>query len=224
MNRLLFLIITFATMSTAMAQQREFVVYYDGARYTFDAEKVDSMKFVKQSELEFGGYKCVDLGLSVMWATHNLGTTNPTEAGEYFDWTPNIPFGDYDSYDDGWRMPTSEEFKELCEKCTWWWQPAGNERYNGVAGYEIEGANGNIIFMPAAGYYNTASGQLINANPTGYYWSSDENTTIKTKAYNLRFNGSDIVNVETMKTMLFTIRPVYAPEQPEEEEEGETNQ
>ena len=214
MKRLFILLTMFAAMSAANAQQQDFVVYYNGQRILFDAEKLDSMKFVTQHEDEVGGYKYVDLGLSVMWATHNLGAEKSSDVGEYFGWTQNIPFGDYDSYDEGWRMPTDAEFEELCTLCVWRWMQEGNDRYDGVAGYEIEGTNGNVIFLPATGYYNL-SNNFVNPEPTGYYWSSDEKTA--DNGFNMKFNSlQKSSGVVTLKGMLFPIRPVFCIETEEE--------
>ena len=47
---------------------------------------------------------------------------------------------------EGWRMPTPAEIKELVEKCTWEWTTVNN-----VNGYKVTGKNGNSIFLPAAG-------------------------------------------------------------------------
>jgi len=33
-----------------------------------------------------GNYNYVDLGLSVKWATYNIGATKPSEYGDYFAW------------------------------------------------------------------------------------------------------------------------------------------
>ncbi len=63
-----------------------------------------------------------------------------------------------------WRMPTVDEIKELCEKCSWEWTTV-----NGVNGQKVTGPNGNSIFLPAAGYrYGTS---LYYAGSYGYYWS-----------------------------------------------------
>ncbi len=42
-----------------------------------------------------------------------------------------------------WTMPSTEQVRELIEKCTW--------EFTG-AGYKVTGPNGNSIFLPAAGY------------------------------------------------------------------------
>ena len=37
------------------------------------------------------GYKWVDLGLSVKWATCNVGANSPEEYGDYFAWGETSP-------------------------------------------------------------------------------------------------------------------------------------
>lgn len=157
--------------------------------------------------------EAVDLGLSVKWATCNLGATKPSEYGDYFAWgittgynESGAPFNwanyaycdggynkltkyctneEYGVKDDmirlepdddaaiinwgaKWRVPTCDEIIELREKCNWKLQAKGNTKYDGVAGYEVTGPNGNTIFLPCAGYrYNSS---LRSAGTVGRYW------------------------------------------------------
>jgi hypothetical protein len=60
-----------------------------------------------------------------------------------------------------WRMPTKEEFEELCEKCNWEWTGSG---------CEVTGPNGNSIYLPAAGYRDGET--LYRDGLYGSYWSS----------------------------------------------------
>ena len=64
-----------------------------------------------------------------------------------------------------WRMPTTEEQRELVGNCTWDWTTQ-----NGVNGYKVTGPNGNSIFLPTAGCMNGST--LDYAGSNGYYWSS----------------------------------------------------
>ena len=136
------------------------------------------------------GHEYVDLGLSVKWATCNVGATSPEDYGHYFAWGEISPKDEYNSsncstyrkemsdiagnaqYDAAtanwggdWRMPTKAEREELLNNCTWTWITQ-----NGVYGYNVEGPNGNSIFLPAAGYRNRSS--LYYAGSEGGYWSS----------------------------------------------------
>ena len=136
------------------------------------------------------GIEAVDLGLSVKWASCNVGANSPEEYGDYFAWGEITPKDSYTSdncstygksitdisgnpqYDaatanwgGGWRMPTYSELSELKNNCSWEWTSL-----NGVNGYKVTGPNGNSIFFPAAGYrYGTSS---HGVGSSGGYWSS----------------------------------------------------
>ncbi len=79
-----------------------------------------------------------------------------------------------------WRMPTKEEQDELRNNCTWTWTTR-----NGVYGRKGVGPNGNLIFLPAAGYRDY--GNLYDAGSSGNYWSSSFDTSYSSSAYCLSF-------------------------------------
>ena len=64
----------------------------------------------------------------------------------------------------GWRTPTYSEWKELREQCTWKWTTR-----NGVNGMQVTGPNGKSIFLPAAGWRDSA---LRNQGSYGAYWTA----------------------------------------------------
>lgn len=122
---------------------------------------------------EFCGHKYVDLGLpsGLMWATYNVGTTNPKGSGNYFSWDENVqntknnynnltPNNDIarSKWGGGWRMPTISEFEELSDYCKFLF--VDYQGYKGV--FVVSNINGNSIFMPTI----DASGE------SGSYWSS----------------------------------------------------
>ncbi len=136
------------------------------------------------------GHDYVDLGLSVKWATCNVGASTPSGYGYYYAWgetktksdyTPNnigsyvnsrtADIGGWSQYDAAsaawggtWRMPSKLEFEELVNKCKWVWTKYG---------YRITGPNGNSIFLPVAGF--KSEGWLYSTGVFGYYWSSTPN-------------------------------------------------
>ena len=167
----------------------------------------------------------VDLGLSVKWASCNVGANSPEDSGDYFAWgevipkkrcsaanysykyNPNIlpPHADAATVNWGgaWRMPTDEEMVELRNNCTWTWIT-----YNGVNGYKVTSkSNGNSIFLPAAGYRHGSS--LYDAGYNGDYWSSSLYTVDPGGAYELDcFSGyvdRDIAN----RCYGQSVRPVF---------------
>ena len=184
----------------------------------------------------------VDLGLSVKWATFNVGATSPEDYGDYFAWGETEPketyswatykWGDgtqntmtkYNATDgktilepeddaahvhwgDKWRMPTYEEQMELLEKCSW-------ERTNldGVIGYKVTGPNGNSIFIPIAGAYNSFDNQLNSVGSIGWIYSSTKATG--TRAYEIHIEEGIIQQKDCSRCVGLTIRPVYDDKPP----------
>ena len=101
--------------------------------------------------------EAVDLGLSVCWASHNLGAENPDEKGGLYAWdnTEDISKIDFDaackSWGSGWRIPSADEMTELIDNCTW--EPT---TFRGTDGMHITGRNGNSIFLPLYTHRGTA--------------------------------------------------------------------
>lgn len=131
----------------------------------------------------------VDLGLSVKWASFNVGASKPEESGGYYSWGETEEKDSYTAetylYNNiylgpcisgspldvanvklgyNWRLPTSDEFYELYSQCTWTWTSVG-----GIPGFQITGPNGNYIFLPSAGFYRID--QLRNTDGEGCYSS-----------------------------------------------------
>ena len=151
------------------------------------------------------GHDYVDLGLSVKWATCNVGANVPYGYGNYYAWGETSTKNSYDkdnsrtygvnmsdingnsSYDaaranwgGSWRMPTEAEMDELYDKCTWTWTSQ-----SGIGGCNVTGPNGNSIFLPAAGYCYGSS--RIGVGEVGYYWSSTPVESGTSRAYILYF-------------------------------------
>ena len=101
-----------------------------------------------------------------------------------------------------WRMPTIDEIQELLDNCTWTWTTQ-----DGVNGYQVDGPNGNAIFLPASGYHRDGSG-LRGAGIVGDYWSSSHSTVYNSNALRLNF-GSDSHDRDVHPRYYgFPVRPV----------------
>ena len=172
-------------------------------------------------------HKAVDLGLSVKWATCNVGATTPEEYGDYFAWGETTIKSEYTeensktyeknisdisgnpAYDAAtanwggiWRLPTKVEFEELKNNCTWQWIMQG-----GKYGYKVTSKkNGNSIFFPAA---NSRFGLSLGSDGDyGFYWSSTPDESDTQFAYRLFFY-SDGRNIRwDGRKYEYSVRPV----------------
>ncbi len=173
---------------------------------------------------KINGHEWVDLGLSVKWATCNVGASSPEEYGDYFAWGETTTKSSYtkansktynrdmgsiagnSSYDaarakwgSSWRLPTKTEMEELKNRCTWTWTTQGGHK-----GYKVTGPNGNSIFLPAA--RSRYGESLLGAGEDGLYWSATPN--VSQNAYNLRFNSGSRYVGWGIRFYGFPVRPV----------------
>lgn len=155
-------------------------------------------------------YRAIDLGLSVKWASMNLGATDITDFGKRYLWSdpsgegvmfyfksPELTDICGTKYDivrkelgGKWRLPSRKEEYELATKCKW-----ARATINGVTGMKVTGKNGNSIFLPPTGYEFPASGSLgttkVYDSTNGYYWTGESKPYSEGyMAYCFSFNGS----------------------------------
>ena len=137
------------------------------------------------------GHDYIDLGLSVKWATCNVGASKPENFGSYFAWGEtsekssyswdNYKYGSnalncrnigndisgtsydaaYVNWGSNWRMPNEKEMGELISKCS-----ITKATQNGVDGFLVTGPNGNSIFLP------TANAKFSTSSSGCRYWTS----------------------------------------------------
>lgn len=180
----------------------------------------------------------VDLGLSIKWATCNIGATVPEEIGSYYAWGETSTKSEYTeaNYFDAsfskynlsgnkkiygsnndiaytklgkdWRMPTTSEINELINACTW-----TNDVVNGVDGVKGTASNGNSIFLPITGMY---AGTSIQSNGQGCYWGgelyTDAQKSSKYASMISFFKGAKPRSSNYYRFEGMVIRPVYVKE------------
>ena len=207
------------------------VHFKNGTKVEFNSVNVDYVDFTEKPSdptLTPGDY--VDLGLSIKWASCNLGASTPAGKGGYYAWGETSTKTKYtqenyaywkegSGYTDigkeisgtqydaatvnlgkDWRMPTEEEAKELCEKCTFTYGEV-----DGVKGYYATGKNGNSIFLPCYGYKSSSVfGTLC------YYWTGSEAVV---NSYGCILKLRDNISIND-KYKGLQIRPVYSPSSP----------
>lgn len=194
--------------------------------YTLQKEQPKPNVVINKDRGRLNGHEWVDLGLSVRWATCNVGASSPSDYGNYYAWgetktkssytegnskTYNVDMPDisgepkYDAatanWGEGWRMPTDEELEELIDKCDWQWTTQG-----GHNGYKVTGPNGNSIFLPAAGWRVGTS--LGIAGDGGNYWSCPPNGSGTLFACGLFFDSGRRLVVWSYRHYGQSVRPV----------------
>ena len=201
------------SMGSAFTPMKEAAVDFIEAMAKTSSKNENSSSGNESTTIENGaenGHKYVDLGLSVKWATCNVGASKPEEYGDYFAWGETKPKSEYTEWNysyytdptilplsadaaranwgGSWRMPTKAEIEELLSYCTW-----TSTSLNGVVGWEVtSGSNGNSMFLPAAGNYWDDT--LYDAGSYGLYWSSSlstENLEPDGGSYVLYFGSSE---------------------------------
>ena len=205
------------------------IVYQkDGTKVKFPYELIDSIvTYNHGEEVEdepvtppaTEDSRAIDLGLSVKWASCNVGATSPEEYGGYFAWGETTTKSDYSSSTSVIYGLSIEELKSRgiidangnltasydAATANWggsWRMPTLDEMeelldnctwewttQNGVYGCKVTGPNGNSIFLPAAGYRDNTSLYIVGYY--GHYWSATPYSN-SVKAYYLYFcSGKD---------------------------------
>ena len=226
-----------ALMMTISASAQFYIYYSDGT-----VAKVDSISMVAPEESEdstivedpYNGHRYVDLGLSVKWATCNVGASEPEYYGDYFAWGETRPKGYYDWSNYKWCNGTYDNLTKYCTidnktvleaaddaaRANWggsWRMPTIEEwselqhnctwtwtGLNGISGYKVTADNGNSIFLPASGYF---IGESVSIGyGVAHYWSNSLDEQID--AYAMSFDGWSIYVGDMNRKAGLAVRPV----------------
>ena len=189
---------------------------------------VDLGLSVKWAECNLGASKPEEYGGYYQWAgTKDVSDKSiwldwdncpyHTGSDEYSGWTKyctNSSYGTVDNKtrleasDDAatvnigekWRMPTDAEWTELIDNCTWTWTTL-----NGVNGYMVTSKkNGNSIFLPAAGFRQWSSLDLVGSD--SLYWSSSLYTSVS--PYCVFFHSGTVHSSNYNRCSGLSVRPV----------------
>lgn len=172
------LLCSIALLFTSLCASAQGVAIYgtDGTRIDIPKSQISSIEFYEKTVLPLSqpeDVEAVDLGLSVRWASCNVGAQKTEDPGAYFAWGEVAEKEDYSwatyfdadcntatpgicgnaSYDAAaaawggqWRLPSLAEMQELCDRCTWTWTDQ-----DGQHGCLVTGPSGASIFIPAGG-------------------------------------------------------------------------
>ena len=182
----------------------------------------------------YNGYEYVDLGLSVKWATCNVGASSPEQTGLYFAWGETVGYTaeqvenwersfDSSSYT---ASAISTDLKPEQDAAHVnlggnWRMPTKDEYqelldncnvvwtddYNGtgVAGMMFTSKiNGKLVFFPAAGGCTNSYVGYVGSD--GYYWSASWDSS--SDAWRLGFNSGSQRLYTTNRYYGYSVRGV----------------
>lgn len=184
----------------------------------------------------YAQHEPVDLGLSVDWASCNLGASAPEQYGAFYAWgeTAMKSVFSWDTYrygtsnalskynkSDGSRTLASEDDAAAAAWGGTWRMPTKAEcaelldkctwtwnTRNGVSGYIVTGPSGNTIFLPACGQRENSD--TSDAGSWGCYWSATLNHRSILVAESLSFDR-ELSSVEVASRIVGqAVRPVCA--------------
>lgn len=223
----------YTTQFTGLQENKEYTVYPTVTIFGYTMEATPTLKFkVKESPDD-----AIDLGLSVKWASHNIGAATPEGYGNYYAWGETATKSDYSPSTSKWYgisysslqsqgvIDSNGNLTATYDAATqnWggrWRMPTKSEMdeldtkctwtwttYNGVNGIKVVGPNGNSIFLPAAGYRYDSD--LNGAGSYGGFWSSTAYDYHN--SYYLYFNSGNYYNYgleNYYRSGGVTVRPV----------------
>ena len=184
---------------------------------------ISSAAFKLTSLTDNGNFVSLGYAGGPLWATGNLNDTSPaiappTQSGAYYKYGRLKPYvksdgetysyGDYDKEttdpayhtNSSWRMPTKDEFVDLCKLTNTW--------DSTLSGRLFTGSNGIKLFFYAAGRRDCNSGFVDFELYVGEYWSSTPDG--RDTAYCLYFNDQQkaYTDDDHFRGAGFSVRPV----------------
>ena len=169
---------------------------YTWATYKWMQAGQSDWKYITKYTFADGHTKCIWYDSSGNFIGDNLTTLRPADDAA----TQQLG--------SPWRMPTVDEQEELITKCTWTWTTQ-----DGVNGYQVDGPNGNAIFLPAAGLRSGSA--LGSAGSRGFYLSnshsshSSHSTSRNDVVFRIYFYSNGQHSMDTyLRCLGYSVRPV----------------
>ena len=184
MKKYVFVFALLAMQQMAIAQTVN-VHFKNGQVIEYPSDNVDYVDFSeKAAEPTVSTGQVVDLGLSVYWASCNLGADSQEESGDYYAWGEtktrrNYSKDSYTYYDSnketfiniGKNISGTQYDAATVNLGSEWRMPNATEmselynnctwewtQVNGVNGYKVTGKNGNSLFFPKGDYWTASNG------------------------------------------------------------------
>lgn len=214
----------FAFTICAVSSAQTFNVHFkNGSKIEFDLNTIDYLDFTNSNSPSISEMPYVDLGLSVMWASCNLGGKKYTDFGDYYAWGETSPNGVYSEKQYSYYNSETCKYTFLGESISGsafdaarsnlgpgWRMPTKNEfqelldecvwtweNIDGVNGFLVKSNNGNSIFLPAAGaaYESIVKPYYYKKNEAAAYW------TASSTSYNSATGKYKVYTLDSLGTL-----------------------
>lgn len=209
MKKTITLLLMLIIVATAQAQVKR-ITHVWKAGHDTTVEDADSITFSEETAAPSAS-SYVDLGLSVKWATCNVGASKPEEGGNFYAWgeTATKDYYGWSSYkyyvnrstftkysdSDGKTILADADDVAMTVLGKAWRMPTYDElkelvenctwtwtQLNGVNGYQVKSdKNGNSIFLPAAGDYDEK--KIEDVGSLGGYWAKTKPSAVTEADY-----------------------------------------
>lgn len=200
---------------TTVAQNEYMVIQRtDGTELKYTISDIQKVYFVQEEAPSVTAGQAIDLGLSVKWASYNIGASSPEDYGEYYAWgeteeKTNYTNATYKFYDSSTTIymnigsdiaGTNYDVAHVKWGGNWKMPTLAQIKeliedctwkwttLNGVNGCTVTGPNGNSIFLPAAGYRDGTD--LESAGSYGSYATSPANVNSSIAMSTMYFTSS----------------------------------
>lgn len=175
----LFALLVMQLISYSAWSQTMNIHYKNGQTVEYNMDNIDYVEFTekKENNTQVSSEKAVDLGLTVKWASYNVGAESPEQFGDMYAWGETSPKDKYKKENYLYYDSNTESYYDIgldikgtdydVAHVKWggkWRMPTLDElkelkedcdwewgQYNGVNGYIVTGPNGNSIFLPSSG-------------------------------------------------------------------------
>jgi hypothetical protein len=210
------------------------LIYAKDSLYKTPLSEIDSLSFMMQSKSDtITPGEAIDLGLSVKWASCNVGTTSPEGYGGYYAWGETEEKNVYSESIYKYYVSSSRNYIDIGSNISgteydvahvkWggnWRMPTHEEMhelyheckfewitYKGVKGGKFTGPNGNSIFLPAAGFrWGT---EVYYQGDAGHYWSGSIYSDVSYDAWILSICDGHVNPYNDFSRYFgFSVRPV----------------
>lgn len=180
MKKLILTLVVATTQMIVIAQTIN-IHFKNGQKIEYPSANVDYVDFSsKASDPVLTAGTVVDLGLSVYWASCNLGAEAPEEYGDYYAWGEVKPKSSYSTDNYSYYNANTDQYVDIGNNISGteydaatvslgsdWRMPSAEEAkelidncswewtsIKNINGFMVSGKNGNSIFIPAAGLYH----------------------------------------------------------------------